>query len=168
MSDIVCRVEYLARRLHEPKRHRCVATRMSSATVYDRQLPLYFAAPRTYASSAADWVALLRLKAHVDSATLNAVVAPTRSHALPACKIRSAWCSAQRHQGGARRAGDSRGAECHVGRSPSTRLHGPVNALLRQFPREGLMRSPHSSEKTKPQFIHADFDAQMSAGQTNR
>jgi len=28
--------------------------------------------------------------------------------------LRTAWHSAQRHQGGARRAGDSRGAECRV------------------------------------------------------
>ena len=115
MSDSVCKPGYRARTLREPKRHRCVATRMSSATVYDRQLPLDFAAPRTYASSTADWVALLGLKAHVDSVTLNAVVGPKRSHAYPTRKIRAAGRSAQRHQGGARRAGDSRVAECHVG-----------------------------------------------------
>ncbi|MCX7234786.1 MAG: hypothetical protein NTY26_15460, partial [Burkholderiales bacterium] len=32
--------------------------------------------------------------------------------------------SAQRHQGGAQRAGDSRGAECAAGLIPHTRWHG--------------------------------------------
>ena len=32
----------------------------------------------------------------------------------PPCQIRAVWRSAQRHQGGAHRAGDSRGAECHA------------------------------------------------------
>jgi len=39
----------------------------------------------------------------------------------PACKIRLVWHSAQRHKGGGRRPGDSRGAECHSGLIPPTR-----------------------------------------------
>ena len=66
--------------LGEPTRQVCVATRMSSASVYDRQLLLDFAAPRTHASSAANGVR---------ARTVNA---------LPAGKIMSVWHSAQRHR----------------------------------------------------------------------
>ena len=39
------------------------------------------------------------------------------AYQLP-CQIRAVWRSAQRHQGGAHRAGDSRGAECHAALIP--------------------------------------------------
>ncbi len=46
------------------------------------------------------------------------MVGMRRLHTRPARRIRSVARSAQRHQGGARRAGDSRGAECAAGLIP--------------------------------------------------
>ena len=44
----------------------------------------------------------------------------------PTCQISTAVRSPQRHQGGARRAGDSRGGECAVGLiKPSRQPHSP-------------------------------------------
>ena len=84
---------------------------------------------------------------------------------------------------------DSRRAECHLALIPPTLLPNLLNAMPHQFPNEYLMRSPNSQKKpshnshmptstslaTAPSDawlgtaitrIEADFDAEMSAGQT--
>jgi len=84
------------RPVHEPVRHGCAATRLSPAAVYDRLLLLDAAAPRTHASPAANLVSLRPLKTHAGQ--MRTVF--RRSVAHPVRKTRSAWHSAQRHQGG--------------------------------------------------------------------
>ena len=86
-------------------------------------------------------------------------------------------------------AGGSRAAECHVAMIPPTRLSDLLNAMPHQYPSEDLMHSPNSQKKpshnshmptstslataptdawlgTAITRIEADFDAEMSAGQT--
>ena len=66
------------------------------------------------------------------------------------CRIRSAVRSAQRHKGGARRAGDSRGAECAVGLVPhqaagiqAFMFSGQTNNV-RNGPKAGSEEARHS------------------------
>ena len=103
--------------MEEPMRHGYVATRMSAATVYDRRLPLDFAAPRTHALSAAHRVGVRGSNARTpdgviefgrlcatlleDQVGVELSAAASRGSSRP-------WAAAE----------DSRRAECHVGLTP--------------------------------------------------
>ena len=95
------RTPVIAFRWGAPTRSGWVATRMSPAAAYGRLLHLDFATPPNPSSSAINSGLLQRLKRHA------------------ACRIRSAWHSAQRHQGGADGPTSARGTAAELSGTPT-------------------------------------------------
>jgi hypothetical protein len=120
------------------------ASRLSSVAAYGRLLPLYAAALSTPSTSSRD---------HGGRST---ACRPNYSHSQPWRLV----CTAQRHKGGARRAGDSRGAvhtKCQGGHSTaqhSTAQHSTAQHRKSKVPALRAHRQTSASSFATADQIH--------------